>query len=66
MSPSISLGCTSANHYSFTGYRPLRSKGEPELSLMPSGIAAHCDPDFRGNLGCAVPRHITGDAHVQA
>jgi hypothetical protein len=26
-------------------------QSEPELSRMTSGIAAHCDPDFRGDLG---------------
>jgi hypothetical protein len=34
---------------------PRLPQGVPELSLMLPGIAAHCDPDFCGDLACNAP-----------
>src|SRR6266516_8194169 len=42
-------------HLSAAG--PLRCEGEPELSLMLSEIAAHCDPSSRGELGAKSIAH---------
>jgi hypothetical protein len=39
-------------------FSPMRARGcqgVPELSLMLPGIAAHCDPDFCGDLACNAP-----------
>src|SRR3979411_292446 len=38
---------------------PRKCEGEPKLSLMLPGIAAHCDPTSPGDLECKVSRMIT-------